>query len=512
MPHGHCYLWRPTLVYLHVLSDGLIALAYAFISVSLLILWRRIKLPFNGMLVGFGLFIFLCGCTHAMEIWTLWNADYWASGFVKAGTALASISTAIVTVYVAPQIVSFVEEFRLSEGRRVELEAAREASLVKDRFLATVTHELRAPLNVIIGYSQMLRLEPENRELVAEAISAIERNAELQNKLIGDLLDVSRITAGKLKLHPEKVNVAELVRECENGITFDAQSKKIEVIVDVEEPRAEIVADRMRLGQVVSNLLSNAVKYTPKGGRVRVALRRRPGSSFEISVSDNGVGIEAPFLSHVFEPFTQEAAPRDRIGGGLGLGLSIACNLVQLHGGKIEAKSEGKGKGSTFIVSLPIAPLEDWVPPQVALGATFVTEKLDEENIRLEGVRILLVDDETDSRQMLSTALTMAKAQVSSFSSAQEALKVLATDSKYSVIISDIDMPGMNGFEFIRSVRSLGGATAEIPALALTAYLQEAERGLAIQAGFQVFIQKPVSIRRLATTLVDMIDKAKKQA
>lgn len=510
MPHGHCYLWQPALVYLHVLSDGLIALAYASISISLFVLWRRIKLPFNGMLVGFGLFIFLCGVTHAMEIWTLWQADYWASGFLKAATATASIATAIVTVYIAPKILAFVNEARLSEKRRVDLDAARESSEMKDRFLANVTHELRAPLNVVIGYSQMLALEPNNRELMTEAISAIERNAETQNKLIGDLLDVSRISAGKLKLHVEKVNLAEIIEECATSVSFAARAKDIKVVLELE-PRAEMIGDRMRLSQVVSNLLTNAVKYTGKGGAVKVRLSRRPVSTFELNVSDNGIGIAPDFLPKLFDRFTQESGPRDRVAGGLGLGLSIAANLVELHGGTIEAKSEGKGKGSSFIVRLPIKPLEE-LQPQEAQAGSASSEESPSVDTRLDGMRILLLDDDLDGRRMLLTALTLSGAKVTAFAKGREALAELERNADYSVIVSDIDMPEMNGFQFIRAVRALNGKAGKIPALAFTSYLQEHERSLAFHAGFQKFLQKPVAVGLLAKTLTELAKSGAERA
>jgi signal transduction histidine kinase/ActR/RegA family two-component response regulator len=378
---------------------------------------------------------------------------------------------------------------RAYEEARQARTQAEQASRVKDEFLATVSHELRTPLNAILGWTKLLQAGELDRESRHKALTTIERNARSQAQLIEDLLEVSRIITGKLRLDVRSVDLAPTVEAALDSVKLAAESKGVRLQSILDPLAGPIFGDSQRLQQVVWNLLSNAIKFTPKGGRVQVALQRI-NSHVEIVVGDTGEGISPDFLPHLFERFSQASSGSTRKYGGLGLGLAIVRHLVELHGGVVRAESEGEGKGATFIVKLPLMAARETIPavegrPPAHDGSA----SLDIRPV-LDGIRILIVDDEADARDLLSALLKQCKAAVVAAPSAAQAREILET-SHIDVIISDIEMPDEDGYSFIRWVRS-NARTREIPAAALTAYARSEDRMRAILEGFQIHIPKPV--------------------
>lgn len=384
------------------------------------------------------------------------------------------------------------EREKLLESERTARSEAERASHLKDEFLLTLSHELRTPLNAILGWSQLLRKGAMDAAKVAHGLDTIERNVRVQAQLIDDLLDMSRIISGKIRLNVQRVELGSVVEAAVETVRLSAEAKEIR-LQQVLDPLTGIVSgDPARLQQIVWNLLSNAIKFTPKGGRVQVVLER-VNSHLEISVIDTGQGIKPEFLPHVFDRFRQADASITRNHGGLGLGLSIARSLTELHGGSIRVKSAGENKGATFIVSLPLVVVH---PEEVELdgfdwnGRISISGEYQEP--ALDGVKVLVVDDEPDARELIRLVLEGCNAEVVTAASAQEALEVLKHDKPH-VLISDIGMPQEDGYQFIRKVRTLdpdrGGM---IPAVALTAYARAEDRKRALLSGYQMHISKPV--------------------
>jgi signal transduction histidine kinase/ActR/RegA family two-component response regulator len=380
------------------------------------------------------------------------------------------------------------------EERTMLLAQAEAASRTKDEFLATMSHELRTPMTAILGWAQLLRSRTLSEEDFERALEIVERNAQAQNKLIDDLLDISRIITGKLRLDVRPVDLAGVVRAVVEALRPTAEAKAIRLQALVDPQAGPVSGDTDRLQQVVWNLLSNAIKFTPKGGRVQVRLERID-SHIEIIVSDSGRGVSPEFLPHVFDRFRQADGTSTRKHGGLGLGLSIVRQLVELHGGTVSVESDGEGKGATFIVQLPqmIArrQADDAAPvrrhPTVGgSGLSFDCPPM------LKGLRILVVDDEPDTRRLLCTLLEQCGSEVVTAGSAHEGLAAFAR-SKTDVIISDIGMPEEDGYEFIAKLRAAeAGHGTRIPAIALTAYARVEDRVRALNAGFQVHVPKPI--------------------
>jgi len=381
------------------------------------------------------------------------------------------------------------------------LQQLEQADKQKDLFLATLSHELRTPLNSIIGWIQILRSRTLDPTAVDRAIEVIERNAKGQAEMISDILFVSRIITGKLEIKHEPIDVAGIINSALEMIKPSADAKSISLTVEnnAYEP-VPVEGDGERLEQVFLNLLTNAIKFTPDGGRVRVALRRS-GSSVLVEVIDNGQGIKRQFLPYVFERFRQADSTYTRRIGGLGLGLAIVRHLVELHGGTVTADSQGKGRGSVFTVRLPVAETHRLMPTS---PANQVVEVSAETISRVSGMRIVLVEDDKDSRDMLEMALAIYGIEVESAESAAEALEKIQT-TKPDVLVSDIGLPGEDGYDLIRKVRALpeleGGAT---PAIALTGYVSVQDRNLALEAGYQDHIPKPVDPNLLLSLLAKL--------
>jgi signal transduction histidine kinase/CheY-like chemotaxis protein len=378
---------------------------------------------------------------------------------------------------------------------------ALRANQLKDEFLATLSHELRTPMAPIVGWAQILRMSAGDQNKVLQAAAVIERNARAQNKIIDDLLDMSRIVSGKVKLELRELDLADVVGEAIDIVAPSAAAKTIALERDVAPGVAVLRADPHRLQQVVWNLLSNAIKFTPAGGSVRVALRREPGH-VRLSVSDSGQGIPAEFLPHVFERFRQADSTSTRQYSGLGLGLAIVKQLVELHGGSVAAESDGAEKGATFVVTLPLAA-GDAQTPALADSHTPASAPVDEQ-YPLRDIRVLLVDDERDTRDLLEQVLALAGADVRACASAPAAL-VAFEDFQPQALISDIAMPEMSGHDLIRRVRAMPAPLCDVPAIALTAFARPDDRERALQAGFQKHLAKPVDNTILIATVLAIV-------
>ncbi|HVF56805.1 MAG TPA: PAS domain S-box protein [Pyrinomonadaceae bacterium] len=384
---------------------------------------------------------------------------------------------------------------------------AEEASRLKDEFLATISHELRTPLTAILGWAHLMRAGQVGEKSATEILETIERNARSQAQLIDDLLDVSRIITGKLRLDVRQVEPGSFIEPAIEALSPAAEAKGLRVQKVMDTGVVSVAGDPARLQQVVWNLLSNAIKFTPRGGRVQLRLERI-NSHIEIAVSDTGMGINPAFLPHVFDRFRQADGTTTRTHGGLGLGLSIVRHLVELHGGTVEAESQGEGLGSTFIVKLPVVSVYqknnfvERVHP--AARDTLPAYNCPE---RLDGLKVLVVDDETDTRELLRVGIAQCGAEVITAGSAREALEVLQKE-RPGILISDIGMPDEDGYELIRKVRALparGGG--KVPAIALTAYARTEDRLRALRSGYQMHVTKPVELTELVTVMASLIQR-----
>jgi len=398
-------------------------------------------------------------------------------------------------------------ETMLAEAQAARFEAER-SSQAKDEFLATISHELRTPLSAILGWAHVLERGLADAQTVQHGLAAISRNARIQGKLIEDLLDMSRIEAGQLRLDLQRVELSGVIAAAIDSCLPAALAKGIGMRTVFSHSAGVVRGDSARLQQVVSNLVGNAIKFTQAGGEVSTSLSQHDGQA-QISVTDNGQGIAPEFLPHLFDRFLQQDGSRTRRHGGLGLGLSIVRQLVELHHGSVQATSDGQGQGATFTVTLPVLAKTDTTTDagddaDRAHGSAAEPPAAAEAMPRLDGVRVLLVDDEADMREVTSQLLEDAGAQVQLASSAEMALRSIS-DNVPDVIVSDIGMAGVDGYEFMRRLRALpaaeGGST---PAMALTAYSQPEDRDRALAAGFQHHLGKPASPQSLLEMLAEM--------
>ncbi|WP_457391753.1 hybrid sensor histidine kinase/response regulator [Roseateles sp. P5_E1] len=385
--------------------------------------------------------------------------------------------------------------------------AAQRATRIKDEFLATLSHELRTPLTAILGWTQvLLRAKPgDERVNVQRAIEVIDRNARAQVQLIDDLLDLNRIMTGKLRLDLQQLSMANVIQAAVETVAPSASAKGVELQSLLDTGPAMVNGDSGRLQQVAWNLLNNAIKFTPAGGRVQVLLQR-VDSQVEFSVSDTGIGIPAAFLPQVFDRFTQQDGSTSRAHGGLGLGLAICKQLIELHGGNIRAESAGEGRGASFFVRLPLSALQaagerDEDPASADARAS--------ENLalpKLDGVHIFVLDDEQDTRSLLCRILEDQGARVVAFASAQELLKAVQL-SRPTVIVSDVGMPGVDGYQMIRTLRATETRNSRIPALALTAFARAEDRKRSLLAGFQAHLAKPFDVAELILLVANLAEK-----
>lgn len=374
---------------------------------------------------------------------------------------------------------------------------AQQANRIKDEFLAVLSHELRSPLNPILGWAKLLQDRKLDEATTVTALAAIERNAKLQAELIEDLLDVSRILQGKLSLNMVPVNLISTIQAAMETVRLAAEAKSIQIQTEFDPSARKILGDAARIQQVVWNLCSNAVKFTPVGGQVDIRLKRSD-SQAQIIVSDTGKGIADNFLPHVFDYFRQADSATTRKFGGLGLGLAIVHHLVELHGGTIQAESQGEGMGATFTVRLPLLRSNR---NEIGWGDTSLAPSPPHP---LTGLQILIVDDDADTREYLAFLLEQAGARVTSVASASEAFALL-TQSKLDLLLSDIGMPDMDGYMLLRQVRTLPSEQGgNIPAIALTAYAGETNQQQALAAGFQRHVAKPVEPEELIRVITSL--------
>ncbi|MBD2170925.1 PAS domain S-box protein [Anabaena cylindrica FACHB-318] len=368
---------------------------------------------------------------------------------------------------------------------RIELERA---SRMKDEFLAIVSHELRSPLNGILGWSRLLRTRKLSPEKIEQALESIERNAQAQTQLIEDLLDISRIIRGNIRLLVRPTKLIPVIQAALDTVRPIANTKSIQIISRLNFDIGLVSADPERLQQVIWNLLSNAVKFTPEGGRVEICLEQVE-TNVQIQVIDTGTGISPEFLPYVFDRFRQADATTTRNQGGLGLGLAIVRNLVELHNGKVSVASPGEGQGATFTVQLPLLATYSTLTPEEPL---IQRQTAWDTKVQIKGLKILAVDDEPDTREFLKTALEQYGAIVTTAASTREALKLLQL-VKPDVLLSDIGMPNEDGYALIRQIRALSSEQGgNVPAAALTAYTRQSDRLQALTAGFQIHISKPI--------------------
>jgi PAS domain S-box-containing protein len=388
-----------------------------------------------------------------------------------------------------------IENVRLLRRESSAREAAEESNRLKDEFLATVSHELRTPLTAILGWSRLLDSDTLDESVSKQAVETIWRNAKAQSQIIDDILDVSRIITGNLYLALQPLELAPVVENAINVVRPTADAKGIRIETELHNAPAVVSGDPNRIQQVIWNLLSNAVKFTNSGGRVSLTMSQQ-GSSVEIKVSDTGQGISREFLPYVFDRFRQADSSTTRQHGGLGLGLAIARHLIEIHGGTIRAESEGKGQGSSFTIRFPL------LDSRIKTTSDLKLETISLGNQQcLSGVHVLVVDDDEDTLEMMTTALTSRKAKVTAVCSAGEAINVIK-NHRPDVLVSDIAMPGEDGYGLIAKVRSMDtdSATA-IPAVAITAYAKDEDRQRALDSGFQIYLAKPVELSELISVV-----------
>jgi signal transduction histidine kinase/ActR/RegA family two-component response regulator len=507
MPHGHCYLWQPDTLWLNVGSDGLIAASYFAIPLSLyyFVRRRRSDINFPWLLLMFAAFIFLCGSTHLMEIWTVWNPDYRLAGALKLLTGLVSLATALALFRLAPTAMKLrtprqlQEQVRARTAELAELNSRlheeiaardrahaqlRELDARKDEFLATLAHELRNPLAPVLNAVKILGMDGTGEQRQRWGREVIARQATRMGLLLDDLLNVSRITRGRLDLKPETVGLESLVSMAVETSAPLIEAKRHTLAVTLGAA-TDIHADPLRLSQALSNLLTNAAKFTPPGGNIRLETRLQ-AQFLDIAVSDDGAGFDPQAAPQLFEMFSQ--AHRASGADGLGIGLALVKGLAELHGGSVHAESPGVGMGATFTIRLPRSLLrEPGVERVPDIGAAAREARGPVADRR---GRVLVADDNRDAADSLALALEASGHQVWATHSGGQALDV-ARRERPDVLILDIGMPDVDGYELARLIRAEPwGSHAAL--VAMTGWGQPQDKERARAAGFDVHLTKPV--------------------
>jgi signal transduction histidine kinase/CheY-like chemotaxis protein len=391
-----------------------------------------------------------------------------------------------------------VDRERLLAAIRDARADADRADRAKDEFIATVSHELRTPLNAVLGWARLLRMGRLDAAAAAKGIETIERSASGQAQIVDDLLDVSRIVRGQLRLDVRPVELVPVIEAAIDAVRHAAAARRIEIAAVLMPRAGHVAGDPGRLQQVVWNLLANAIKFTPPGGRVEIRLDQDDGE-VSIRVKDTGPGIDPAFLPHLFERFRQADSSSTRVHGGLGLGLAIVRHLVEAHGGTVSAASDGPGRGASFTVRLPVATVRARRTPEAPRGPRI--DGASRPLASLARVRVLVVDDDPDTLEVVRQVLEQAGAQVTAAASAGEAMEALATRPP-DVLLSDIGMPGEDGFALIRRVRTLEASRGgHVPAAALTAYTQAEDKRQALLAGYEVYLSKPIEPSELTAAV-----------
>jgi signal transduction histidine kinase/CheY-like chemotaxis protein len=533
LPHGMCYTWNPSLIGLHVVSDTLIGIAYFSIPITLLyFILKRRDLPFNWMFLLFGLFIVACGLTHWMDVLTLWQPYYWLSGTIKAITAAASVPTAAALALLIPQALALPStralneaksalELEVIERKRVEAElrraqatlearvaertaelaaavedgrhahqSLREADERKDRFLAILSHELRNPLNPIRSAVAVLRHTNADAEQAVIARDVIDRQVRHMARLLDDLLDISRITQNRVSLDIVPMDAATAVNAALEVTRPMIDAARQQLTVSLPDAPLVVNADPTRLAQILSNLLNNASKYTDAKGEISIAVERE-GDEAVIRVRDSGAGIEAKHLTDIFELFSRVESQRNQSVGGLGIGLALVKSLVEMHGGSVSVTSAGVGRGSEFVVRLPVAIAETTAVQSVGNESRLAPA--------VRSVRVLVVDDNADSADTLAMLLQLIGHDVRKAGNALEALAIAPVFAP-EIGIFDIGMPGMDGYELARRVRRESWGRG-MQLIALTGWGAAEDKNLAVQAGFNRHLTKPVDLAALQEEL-----------
>jgi signal transduction histidine kinase/CheY-like chemotaxis protein len=506
MPHGHCYLWKPELLWLNVISDSLIALAYMTIPCTLLYFVRKRRdIPFDWILVAFGIFILACGATHIMEIWAIWNPSYWLIGFIKAITAVASVVTAILLVKLVPMALRIPSPSQLEKVNQQLLnsneallhakEQAEVANKAKGTFLTNVSHELRTPLNVIVGYAQMLKRTLDLPERQRKGVIAIQQSGQQLLALISDILDLSKVDAGKVVLEPRPVQLPRFLKDIIDMVSVRATQKGLALFYtpDPELPDAVVVDDK-RLRQVLLNLLSNAIKFTDNGsvGLMVNAVAATPGHvDLYFEVTDSGIGMSEDELKIVFNSFAQVGDIDRRIGGS-GLGLDISQQLVSLMNGKIQASSTpGVGSRFRFTITVPLYAGEVSTQPEVAVPTGYAGPRR----------RVLVVDDIAENRELLLEFLDSLGFDVSEAGEGNSALTLVDAWTP-DLVILDYSLPGMRGDELARRIRT---TRESLPIIMASASATPDTLQRASHAGVNYFLSKPIDQVELAQRIGELL-------
>jgi signal transduction histidine kinase/ActR/RegA family two-component response regulator len=506
MPHGHCFLWQPGTLWLNVGSDALIALSYFLIPIALyyFIRQRKNEIPYAWLPLMFAAFILLCGATHAMEIWTVWNPIYRQAGALKLMTGIVSFSTLVSLAYIMPHAmllqsprqlqtqvdVRTAELVALNATLRAEITARgvaeqelRHANRRKDEFLAVLAHELRNPLAPIRNSLKLLESSDVQEPQRQWGAKVIARQVHRMALLLDDLLDVSRISRGKLNLKPQPVDLGSLIGSAVETATPLMDAKQHHFKLEMPDEQITVEVDPLRVSQALANILMNAAKYTDEGGTIVLAVRVEP-EALTIIVSDTGIGFEMADLAAMFEMFSQVSAPGDRPEGGLGIGLALVKGLVGLHGGTVEARSAGIGRGAEFIIRLPGSVVVD----------TPVNSALEPASVALSGgpgsCKILVADDNRDSSDSLGLLLEYEGNDVLVTYSGHQALEK-GREGHPDVVILDIGMPDMTGYEAARRIRQEEWGRSVL-LVAMTGWGQAEDKERAKAAGFDRHLTKPI--------------------
>ncbi|HIK15823.1 MAG TPA: response regulator [Leptolyngbyaceae cyanobacterium M33_DOE_097] len=544
IPHGHCYLWKPGLVWLHVISDSLIALAYVAISGTLayLVYKTRQEIPFHWMFLAFGSFIVACASTHFMDVWTLWHPTYWLSGALKVVTAIASVTTAIILPFLVPQALALVESAKLSEERRSHLETAnhklealneqlKQVDQLKTQFFANVSHELRTPLALILGPVEKLLNDRDLSQDHHRDLEIVDRNARLLLKQVNDLLDVSKLEAGRMAVNYAQVDLAQLVRLTAANFDGLAQEKSITLTIDAPASLSAQI-DAAKVQRILLNLISNAFKFTPDGGTIRCMLKtaqaettstdgvstrsQTQGDRVIFSVQDSGPGVPVELRETIFERFSQGEGGTTRRFGGTGLGLAIAKEFVELQGGTIGVSDALEG-GAQFTVELPLmAPLSAAVTtPAVALEqredmANLMVEELrtvrqadypQQEQITAKPL-VLVVEDNPEMNQFITTTLAMEYCTATA-TNGQEGLEQ-AIALQPDLILSDVMMPYLSGAQLVQQLR-MHPELDMTPVVMLTAKADDELRVQLLRQGAQDYLMKPFSVEELKARVGNLV-------
>ena len=525
MPHGHCYLWEPGLVWLHVVSDVSIWLAYVAISTTLVILVRRVRdLPFQWVYVCFGVFIVSCGFTHFMEVWTVWKPLYWLAGGIKAITAFASVGTAVILPALLPRVSAFAQSVRVADEKGIELETAfhdlgtmyekaRELEKLKTDFFANVSHELRTPLALILGPTEKLLAKSSGQEERRD-LELIARNARTLLKHVNDLLDVAKLEAGKMTLDYSAVDAARLIRRIAAHFEGNARERNIELVVSAP-PAAPAEIDQEKLERVLLNLLSNALRYASSDGRVSCRLRL-DGGDLVVEIGDSGPGVRPELREAIFERFRQGEGGVTRQFGGTGLGLAIARDFVEMHRGFITVGDAEEG-GALFTVRFPAKAPAGASVRRAALEAE--QPRLDEAARQsLETLRtaigavdpgepagqptVLVVEDNPEMNRFICESLSRRYRTIPARDGA-EGLR-LASKSSPDLVLTDVMMPVVSGDALVRELRSRREFDG-IPVILLTAKADDELRVRLLREGAQDYLMKPFSVEELRARIDNLV-------